>query len=73
MKIKLMSIKKLKLLLNENIYNFKMKEDEVDNIFQVFEAIMSKKKDKYEHCLNKISTETKEQFQYLNKKYKYFK
>ena len=63
----------LELSLNENIYNFKMKEDEVDNIFQVFEAIMSKKKDKYEHCLNKISTETKEQFQYLNKKYKYFK
>ena len=63
----------LELSLNENIYNFKMKEDEVDNIFQVFEAIMSKKKDKYEHMLNKISTETKEQFQFLNKKYKYFK
>ena len=63
----------LELSLNTNLYNFKMKEYEIDNLFQVFEAILSKKKDKYQLGLSKLSKETKESFQLLNKKYKIFK
>ena len=63
----------LELLLNQNIYNFKMKEDEVDSLFMVFEAIISKKKDKYEHSFSKLSPESKEWFKLMSKKYKFFK
>ena len=63
----------LELSLAKNIYNFKMKEDEFDSLFMVIEGIVSKKKDKYEHNLNKLSSDVKNSLQSLVKKYKFFK
>ena len=63
----------LELSLAKNIYNFKMKEDEFDSLFMVIEGIISKKKDKYEHNLNKLSSDVKNSLQSLVKKYKFFK
>ena len=63
----------LELSLATNIYNFKMKEDEFDSLFMVIEAIVSKKKDKYEHSLSKLSADVKDSLQSLIKKYKFFK
>ena len=63
----------LELSLARNIYNFKMKEDEFDSLFMVFEGIISKKKDKYEHSISKLSPEIKENLQAMIKKYKFFK
>ena len=63
----------LELSLAQNIYNFKMKEDEFDSLFMVFEGIISKKKDKYEHSISKLSPEIKENLQAMIKKYKFFK
>ena len=63
----------LELSLAQNIYNFKMKEDEFDSLFMVFEGIISKKKDKYEHSITKLSPEIKENLQAMIKKYKFFK
>ena len=63
----------LEFSLAQNIYNFKMKEDEFESLFMVFEAIISKKKDKYEHSISKLSPDAKAQLQALIKKYKFFK
>jgi len=63
----------LELSLAQNIYNFKMKEDEFDSLFMVFEGIISKKKDKYEHSISKLSPDVKDSLQALVKKYKFFK
>ena len=63
----------LEFSLAQNIYNFKMKEDEFDSLFMVFEGIISKKKDKYEHSITKLSPEIKENLQAMIKKYKFFK
>ena len=64
----------LELSLAKNIYNFKMKEDEDDNLFMVIEGILSKKKDKYEHNLNKLSSsDVKQNIQKMVKQYKVFK
>ena len=63
----------LEFSLAQNIYNFKMKEDEFESLFMVFEAIISKKKDKYEHSISKLSPDVKAQLQALIKKYKFFK
>ena len=63
----------LELSLATNIYNFKMKEDEFDSLFMVIEGILAKKKDKYEHNLNKLSPEVKSSLQSLVKQYKFFK
>ena len=63
----------LEFSLAQNIYNFKMKEDEFDSLFMVFEGIISKKKDKYEHSISKLSPEVKDTLQTLIKKYKFFK
>ena len=63
----------LEISLAQNIYNFKMKEDEFDSLFMVFEGIISKKKDKYEHSISKLSSDVKDTLQALIKKYKFFK
>ena len=71
-----MNLKKIKKIWNfpsRKIYNFKMKEDEFESLFMVFEAIISKKKDKYEHSISKLSPDVKAQLQALIKKYKFFK
>ncbi len=50
-----------------------MKEDEFESLFMVIEGIVSKKKDKYEHSLSKLSPDVKDSLQSLVKKYKFFK
>ena len=74
---KINSYKKMKedleLSLAKNIYNFKMKEDEFDSLFMVIEGIVSKKKEKFEHNLNKLSPEAKNMVESLVKQYKFFK
>jgi chromosome segregation ATPase len=63
----------LELSLAKNIYNFKMKEDEFDSLLMVIEGIVSRKKEKYEHNLNKLSPEIQTTLQSLLKQYKLFK
>jgi hypothetical protein len=63
----------LEFSLGQNIYNFKMKEDEFESLLMVFEAVFSKKKDKYERSISKLSADVKEQLQSMVKKYKFFK
>ena len=63
----------LELTLAKNIYNYKMKEDEFDSLFMVIEGIVSRKKEKFEHNLNKISHEAKTMVENLVKQYKFFK
>lgn len=63
----------LEMSLAKSIYDFKMKEDEFDSLFMVIEGIIARKKDKYEHNLNKLSTDVKNTLQSLVKQYKFFK
>ena len=63
----------LELSLAQNIYNFKMKEDEFECLFMVIEGIVSRKKEKFEHNLNKLSSEAKNMVGNLVKQYKFFK
>ena len=63
----------LELSLAKNIYNFKMKEDEFESLFMVIEGIVSRKKEKFEHNLNKLSPEAKNMVENLVKQYKFFK
>ena len=63
----------LELSLAKNIYNFKMKEDEFECLFMVIEGIVSRKKEKFEHNLNKLSPEAKNMVENLVKQYKFFK
>ena len=57
----------------ENIINLKMKEDEFESLFMVFENIVAKRKDKFEHELSKISPEAQRYLKTLVKQYKLFK
>ena len=63
----------LELSLARNIYNFKMNEDEFESLFMVIEGIVSRKKEKFEHNLNKLSPEAKSMVESLVKQYKFFK
>ena len=63
----------LELSLAKNIYNFKMKEDEFDSLLMVIEGIVSRKKEKYEHNLNKLSPDIQNTLQSLVKQYNFFK
>ena len=63
----------LEMSLAKSIYDFKMKEDEFDSLFMVIEGIIARKKDKYEHNLNKLSIDVKNTLQSLVKQYKFFK
>ena len=57
----------------ENIINLKMKEDEFESLFMVFENIVAKRKDKFEHEISKISPEAQRYLKTLVKQYKLFK
>ena len=63
----------LEMSLAKSIYDFKMKEDEFDSLFMVIEGIISRKKEKYEHNLSKLSSDIKNNLQALIKQYKFFK
>ena len=77
-KIKNEDIEKLKKI-NDNlefqladiISKYKIKEAEMEEIYSIIEAIVSKKKDKYESHIASVSTETQERFKVLDKKYKF--
>ena len=57
----------------ETIINLKMKEDEFESLFMVFENIAAKRKDKFQHDLNKISPDAQRFLKTLVKQYKLFK
>ena len=63
----------LEMNLAKNIYNFKMKEEEFDFMFMVIEGIVSKKKDKFEQNVTKLSPDVQRDLRALIKNYKYFK
>ena len=55
------------LSLNKYIVNFKMKEDELETIMSVIEGLITKKKDKFEHNMNRLSSETSSQIKRIMK------
>ena len=57
----------------ESIVELKMKEDEFESLFMLIENIVAKRKDKFEHDLCKISTESQQFLRALIKQYKFFK
>ena len=57
----------------ENIINLKMKEDEYESLFMIIENLIAKRKDKFEHDLNKISPDDQKLLKTLVKQYKFFK
>ena len=63
----------LEMSLNQNVVNYKMKEDEMETLLIVIEGMLSKKKDKYEHNLARLSADTKSTIQGIVDKYKFFK
>ena len=48
-----------------------MKISEIDEIFYIIEAILERKKDKYNNHLDSLSPEYKEKFEQLKIKYKF--
>ena len=63
----------LELSLAKNVYSFKLKEDEFDSLNMVLEGIVSRKREKFEHNLNKLSPDIQTTLQALAKQYKFFK
>jgi len=57
--------------LGEYIGKYNMKESEIEEIFCIIEAILEKKKDKYNSHLETLSSENKERFEQLKSKYKF--
>ena len=54
-------------IISEN----KVKEAELDEIYSIIEAILAKKKEKYEAHIQSVSKETQERFRLLKKKYNF--
>ena len=63
----------LEMNLNKNIVNYKMKEDEIETLVIVFRGILSKRKDKYDHNIKRLSGEPKKAIEDLVRQYKLFK
>ena len=57
----------------EYIVNFKLKEDEYDSLFIIFDCIISRKKDRFEHELSKLTPDVQKYLKNLIKMYKFFK
>jgi len=66
-------INDLEMKLAENIYNLRMKEDEVESIFMIIQYMLAKNAHKFEQNLNKISAESQQYLKNLAKQYKLFK
>ena len=66
-------INDLEMKLAENIYNLRMKEDEVESIFMIIQYMLAKNAHKFEQNLNKISVESQQYLKNLAKQYKLFK
>ena len=63
----------LELKLNKYIVDFKMQEDELENVIIVIDSIFAKKKDRFEHALQKLNAETRNQIVQRAKTSKFFK
>ena len=64
---------KLELSLNDNIVKYKLKEEENEVLLNVFFSVISKKKEKYELFIKKLSSNVMEYIEKLNKQYNFFK
>ena len=78
LKIKEEEIEKLKKIksdlevkLGETKSNYNIKEVELEDVYSMIEAILTKKKDKYEAHYGVVSKETQQRFNQLKKKYKF--
>ena len=63
----------LEIQLNNSIVKFKMLEDEIENIFILFDSVMTRKKDKFEKDVTKLSQENQKKIMKLAKVHKFIK
>ena len=49
--------------LNKTVLNYQMKEDEVESLIMIFDAMLKKNKDKYLHNLKRLSQETSQEIE----------
>ena len=61
----------LEVKLGETKSNYNIKEVELEDVYSMIEAILTKKKDKYEAHYGVVSKETQQRFNQLKKKYKF--
>ena len=61
----------LEVKLGETKSNYNIKEVELEDVYSMIEAILTKKKDKYEAHYGVVSKETQQRFTELKKKYKF--
>ena len=66
-------INDLELKLAESIINSTMKDDEFESLLMIIQYILSKKADKFEQNLSKVSPDTQQILRKLVKQYKIFK
>ena len=57
--------------LSEFITNYRLKEEELEEVFLTMEGIFEKKKNKYESHFCNLCQETQERFTQYSKKYKF--
>jgi chromosome segregation ATPase len=58
--------------VNKSYLQSKMKEDEVDTLVMIIDGILGRRRDKYEHNLNRLSAETKQQIEEIVSEYEIF-
>ena len=58
--------------VNKSYLQSKMKEDEVDTLVMIIDGILGRRKDKYEHNLNRLGNETKQQIEEIVSEYEIF-
>ena len=58
--------------VNKSYLQAKMKEDEVDTLVMILDGILGRRKDKYEHNLNRLGNETKQQIEEIVSEYEIF-
>ena len=63
----------LEVDLNKNIIKYKLKEEENEVLLSVFYSVLSKKKDKYENNIKKLSSDVMQEIERLNKQFIFFK
>ena len=64
---------KLEVSLNDNIVKYKLKEEENEILLSVFLSVFTKKKDKYELSIKKLSDNVRQEIEKLNKQFRFFK
>lgn len=65
--------KNLQTQYNQSVFAFKMKEDEIDTLIMILDAILNKKKGKYLHNLNRLSENIKQEVENIINSIKIFK